>query len=162
MLSRTNFCFSWPCTHLGCSPKYIDKLDVSVPDSIGRVDFFVHVMVQNLIWLVGFTRVSLLSEKLGCSPYRYQSESVIEIGLDGAALMVNWLIGLRDWVDARLPIMRAWNTHMGSYYAPKKFNFVVFLRCLIIIALVNQLLTGIWLTMNYVPSERKLFPQLNT
>ena len=30
--------------------------------------------------------------------------------------MTNWLVNLRDWVDARLPIMRAWNTHMGAYY----------------------------------------------
>ena len=30
--------------------------------------------------------------------------------------MINMLVGLRDWVDDRLPIMRAWNTHMGKYY----------------------------------------------
>ena len=42
--------------------------------------------------------------------------------------MNNMLIGLRDWVDARLPIVRAWDTHMGKYYAPKNFNFLVFLR----------------------------------
>ena len=30
------------------------------------------------------------------------------------------LVSLRDWVDARLPIVRAWNTHMGEYYAPEK------------------------------------------
>ena len=36
------------------------------------------------------------------------------------------LIQLRDWVDARLPIMRAWDTHMGGYYAPKNFNFWYF------------------------------------
>ena len=71
--------------------------------------------------------------------------------------MVNWLIGLRDWVDARLPIMRAWNTHMGSYYAPKNFNFWYFFGVLSLLVLVNQLLTGIWLTMNYVPSESEAF-----
>jgi hypothetical protein len=40
--------------------------------------------------------------------------------------MISTLVGLRDWVDARLPIVRAWNTHMGEYYAPKNFNFGTF------------------------------------
>jgi ubiquinol-cytochrome c reductase cytochrome b subunit len=71
--------------------------------------------------------------------------------------MGNWLIGLRDWVDARLPIMRAWNTHMAAYYAPKNFNFWYFFGVLSLVVLVNQLLTGIWLTMNYVPSSEEAF-----
>ena len=71
--------------------------------------------------------------------------------------MGNWLIGLRDWVDARLPIMRAWNTHMGAYYAPKNFNFWYFFGVLSLLVLVNQLLTGIWLTMSYVPSQAEAF-----
>ncbi len=71
--------------------------------------------------------------------------------------MGNWLIGLRDWVDARLPIMRAWNTHMGQYYAPKNFNFWYFFGVLSLLVLVNQLLTGIWLTMSYVPSQTEAF-----
>lgn len=71
--------------------------------------------------------------------------------------MGNWLIGLRDWVDARLPIMRAWDTHMGGYYAPKNFNFWYFFGVLSLVVLVNQLLTGIWLTMNYVPSQAEGF-----
>ena len=46
--------------------------------------------------------------------------------------MSNVLIGLRDWVDARLPIMKAWNTHMARYYAPKNFNFWYFFRCAVV------------------------------
>lgn len=71
--------------------------------------------------------------------------------------MGNWLIGLRDWVDTRLPIMRAWNTHMGAYYAPKNFNFWYFFGVLSLLVLVNQLLTGIWLTMSYEPSQSGAF-----
>ena len=71
--------------------------------------------------------------------------------------MGSWLIGLRDWVDARLPIVRTWNTHMGQYYAPKNFNFWYFFGVLSLLVLVNQLLTGIWLTMNYVPSDKEAF-----
>ncbi len=71
--------------------------------------------------------------------------------------MINMLIGLRDWVDARLPIMRAWDTHMGKYYAPKNFNFWYFFGVLSLFVLVNQLLTGIWLTMSYVPTAEGAF-----
>lgn len=70
---------------------------------------------------------------------------------------MNKLIQLRDWVDARLPIMRAWDTHMGGYYAPKNFNFWYFFGVLSLLVLVNQLLTGIWLTMMYTPSAESAF-----
>ncbi len=71
--------------------------------------------------------------------------------------MTNMLIGLRDWVDARLPIMRAWDTHMGKYYAPKNFNFWYFFGVLSLVVLVNQLLTGVWLTMSFNPSAEGAF-----
>lgn len=71
--------------------------------------------------------------------------------------MINALVGFRDWVDARLPIVRAWNTHMGEYYAPKNFNFWYFFGVLSLVVLVNQLLTGIWLTMSYTPSAENAF-----
>ncbi len=71
--------------------------------------------------------------------------------------MNNMLLGLRDWVDARLPIMRAWNTHMGKYYAPANFNWWYFFGVLSLLVLVNQLLTGIWLTMSYTPSAENAF-----
>lgn len=71
--------------------------------------------------------------------------------------MLKLLVGLRDWVDARLPIMRAWNTHMGQYYAPKNFNFWYFFGVLSLLVLVNQLLTGVWLTMMFVPSADGAF-----
>ena len=70
---------------------------------------------------------------------------------------MKWLVDLRDWVDARLPIMRAWDTHMGKYYAPKNFNFWYFFGVLSLFVLVNQLLTGVWLTMMYNPSAEGAF-----
>ena len=71
--------------------------------------------------------------------------------------MIRSLTVLRDWVDARLPIKRAWDTHLGAYYAPKNFNFWYFFGALSLLVLVNQLLTGIWLTMSYVPSVEGAF-----
>ncbi len=70
---------------------------------------------------------------------------------------MNALIGLRDWVDDRLPIVRAWNTHMGEYWTPKNFNFWYFFGVLSLLVLVIQLLTGVWLTMLYVPTAEEAF-----
>lgn len=64
---------------------------------------------------------------------------------------------LWSWVDSRLPVQRAWDTHMGKYYAPKNFNFWYFFGVLSILVLVNQLLTGIWLVMSFVPSAEQAF-----
>ncbi|MBB5212184.1 cytochrome b N-terminal domain-containing protein [Microbulbifer hydrolyticus] len=70
---------------------------------------------------------------------------------------MNWLTALGDWVDQRLPIYRAWDTHMGKYYAPKNFNLWYFFGVLSMLVLVNQLLTGIWLVMSYNPTAEGAF-----
>ncbi|WP_066966447.1 ubiquinol-cytochrome c reductase [Microbulbifer sp. Q7] len=70
---------------------------------------------------------------------------------------MNWLTALGDWVDQRLPIYRAWDTHMGKYYAPKNFNLWYFFGVLSMLVLVNQLLTGIWLVMSYTPTAEGAF-----
>ncbi|MCL6415929.1 cytochrome bc complex cytochrome b subunit [Aestuariirhabdus sp. Z084] len=61
------------------------------------------------------------------------------------------------WVDARFPATKMWEEHLSKYYAPKNFNFWYFFGSLAILVLVNQLLTGIWLTMSYVPSAEEAF-----
>lgn len=61
------------------------------------------------------------------------------------------------WVDARLPVTQAWEKHLSKYYAPRNFNFWYFFGSLALLVLVNQLLTGIWLTMSYVPSAEAAF-----
>lgn len=71
--------------------------------------------------------------------------------------MMNVLTGVWHWVDERLPVQRAWDTHMGKYYAPKNFNFWYFFGVLSLLVLVNQLLTGVWLTMNYTPTAAGAF-----
>jgi len=71
--------------------------------------------------------------------------------------VVNVLAGLRDWVDARFPLTKSWNEHLAKYYAPKNFNFWYFFGSLALLVLVIQILTGIWLTMNYKPSAEDAF-----
>ena len=65
--------------------------------------------------------------------------------------------GLLGWIDARFPLTKMWNEHIGEYYAPRNFNFWYYFGSLALFVLVNQLLTGIWLTMNYNPSADGAF-----
>jgi ubiquinol-cytochrome c reductase cytochrome b subunit len=65
--------------------------------------------------------------------------------------------GLMRWVDDRFPATQAWQDHLSKYYAPKNFNFWYFFGSLALLVLVNQILTGIWLTMSYNPSAEGAF-----
>ncbi|MGE3771557.1 MAG: cytochrome bc complex cytochrome b subunit [Gammaproteobacteria bacterium] len=67
------------------------------------------------------------------------------------------LTSLRDWVDDRFPLMSLWNDHMGKYYAPKNFNFWYYFGVFSLVAFVIQILTGIWLVMNYKPDADLAF-----
>ena len=61
------------------------------------------------------------------------------------------------WVDARFPATKLFEDHMSKYYAPKNFNVWYIFGSLAMVVLVNQLLTGIWLTMMYNPSGEGAF-----
>jgi ubiquinol-cytochrome c reductase cytochrome b subunit len=65
--------------------------------------------------------------------------------------------GLLGWFDKRFPILSVWNDHMARYYAPKNLNFWSFFGVLAITVLVLQIVTGIWLAMNYKPSAEDAF-----
>ena len=71
--------------------------------------------------------------------------------------MIKHLLALRDWVDARFPLLQLWNDHLARYYAPKNFNFWYFFGSLALLVLAIQIVTGIWLTMNYKPSAELAF-----
>ncbi|MCY1270666.1 cytochrome b [compost metagenome] len=62
-----------------------------------------------------------------------------------------------EWVDARFPATKMWEDHLSKYYAPKNFNFWYFFGSLALLVLVNQILTGIWLTMSFTPSAEEAF-----
>jgi len=62
-----------------------------------------------------------------------------------------------DWVDARFPATKMWEDHLSKYYAPKNFNFFYFFGSLAVLVLVNQIVTGVWLTMSYTPSAEEAF-----
>ena len=65
-----------------------------------------------------------------------------------------------DWIDDRLPVTEADEKHLSKYYAPKNLNIWYYFGIFSFVVLVNQLLTGIWLTMNYVPTGEGAFASI--
>lgn len=69
-------------------------------------------------------------------------------GLGGKAL---------QWVDDRFPLSKLYSEHLGDYYAPKNFNLWYYFGSLALLILVMQIVTGIFLTMNYKPDAKVAF-----
>lgn len=65
--------------------------------------------------------------------------------------------GLLGWIDRRFPLTALWKNHLSEYYAPKNFNFWYFFGSLALLVLVIQIVTGIFLTMNYKPAADLAF-----
>ncbi|HEU0229961.1 MAG TPA: cytochrome bc complex cytochrome b subunit [Burkholderiaceae bacterium] len=65
--------------------------------------------------------------------------------------------GLLGWVDQRFPLTSTYKKHLSEYYAPKNFNFWYFFGSLALLVLVIQIVTGIFLVMNYKPDAALAF-----
>jgi ubiquinol-cytochrome c reductase cytochrome b subunit len=66
--------------------------------------------------------------------------------------------GVTNWFNDRAPgFMPAYKKHMSEYYAPKNFNLWYYFGSLALLVLVNQIVTGIFLTMNFKPSAAEAF-----
>ncbi|HEX5310595.1 cytochrome bc complex cytochrome b subunit [Aquabacterium sp.] len=61
------------------------------------------------------------------------------------------------WIDNRFPATKMYKEHMSEYYAPKNFNFWYFFGSLAMLVLVIQIVTGIFLVMNYKPDAAVAF-----
>ena len=64
---------------------------------------------------------------------------------------------LLSWLDERFPYSETMKEHITEYYASKNFNVWYVFGVLAMVVLVIQLLTGIFLTMNYKPSSEEAF-----
>ncbi|MEO8461031.1 MAG: cytochrome bc complex cytochrome b subunit [Dokdonella sp.] len=76
--------------------------------------------------------------------------------------MANWFSrtssNLQGWFNDRAPSFGPfYRKHMTEYYAPKNFNIWYTFGVLAIVVLVNQIVTGIFLTMHYKPSAAEAF-----
>ena len=65
--------------------------------------------------------------------------------------------GFMKWIDDRFPWTETMKYHATEYYASKNFNFWYVFGVLAMVVLVIQLVTGIFLTMNYKPSAAEAF-----
>jgi ubiquinol-cytochrome c reductase cytochrome b subunit len=61
------------------------------------------------------------------------------------------------WIDERFPLLETLRYHATEYYASKNFNIWYVFGVLSLVVLVIQLVTGIFLTMNYKPSSDEAF-----
>ncbi|NUS59905.1 MAG: cytochrome b, partial [Lysobacter sp.] len=61
------------------------------------------------------------------------------------------------WVEDRLPVLEFLSAHTTKYWSPKNFNVWYYFGALAGVVLVNQLLTGIFLTMHFKPSAAEAF-----
>ena len=64
---------------------------------------------------------------------------------------------LLNWIDDRFPLSSLWKEHLSEYYAPKNFNFWYYFGSLALLVLVIQIVSGIFLTMNYKPDATQAF-----
>jgi len=65
--------------------------------------------------------------------------------------------GLMGWFRKRFPWDQLMEDHITGYYAAKSFNWWYVFGSLALLVLVNQIVTGIFLTMSYKPSAAEAF-----
>jgi ubiquinol-cytochrome c reductase cytochrome b subunit len=66
------------------------------------------------------------------------------------------LTGIIGWIDYRLPIF-SFISHFGIYKTPKNLNYMWNMGSIAGIALVIQIITGLFLSMHYTPDVDKAF-----
>src|SRR5258708_11495128 len=70
--------------------------------------------------------------------------------------------GVLTWVDQRFPLVSLWKSQLAEYYAPKNFNFWYYFGSLALVVLVIQIVSGIFLTMNYKPDAAQAFASVES
>jgi ubiquinol-cytochrome c reductase cytochrome b subunit len=68
--------------------------------------------------------------------------------------------GFLGWLNKRLPVDAFVRDQLTGYFAPKNFNFWYYFGVLSLVALVLQLVTGIFLTMHYKVGEATAFDSI--
>jgi ubiquinol-cytochrome c reductase cytochrome b subunit len=60
--------------------------------------------------------------------------------------------GFLGWINKRYPLTDFWRKHLSEYYAPRNFNFWYFFGSFSLLVFVSQIVSGIWLVMEYTPT----------
>lgn len=64
------------------------------------------------------------------------------------------------WISDRYPLREFTQRHLTQYYAPKNFNFWYYFGSFSLLVLLNQIITGIWLAMEYTPTATDAFASI--
>lgn len=67
---------------------------------------------------------------------------------------------LAAWINARFPMQEFWRSNLSRYYAPRNLNFWYYFGAFSLFVLVNQIVTGIWLAMEYTPTAGEAFASI--
>lgn len=65
-----------------------------------------------------------------------------------------------QWLQARFPLALSAKSYLSGYQVPKNLNFLYFFGSLAVVLLINQLITGLWLTMFYTPTAEQAFSSI--
>jgi ubiquinol-cytochrome c reductase cytochrome b subunit len=68
--------------------------------------------------------------------------------------------GFMKWIDDRFPFTETMKYHATEYYASKNFNWWYIFGVLAFVVLAIQLITGVFLTMNYKPAAVDAFASI--
>ena len=71
--------------------------------------------------------------------------------------MFNKILG---WFDERLPVTATWERHLSKYPAPINMNIWYLAGVLLVLVMVIQFLSGIWLLMFYDPTAEGAFASI--
>ncbi len=70
--------------------------------------------------------------------------------------------GFLNWLDARFPVRQTFQRYFSQYFVPKNLNFMYCFGILALVALFNQGITGLWLTMFYTPTAAGAFDSIQS
>ena len=59
---------------------------------------------------------------------------------------------ISTWINDRYPLADFWKKHLSEYYAPRNFNFWYYFGSFSLLVFVMQIISGIWLVMEYTPT----------
>lgn len=64
---------------------------------------------------------------------------------------------LLGWLDERFPFLNFWRKQVYDYHVPKNLNFFYYFGFLLLVVMLNQFITGFWLTLFYTPTAEQAF-----
>ncbi len=72
------------------------------------------------------------------------------------------MVKLSDWLDQRIGWRASWGRHLTGYQVANNLNILYVFGFLALLVLINQLLSGIWLSFFYIPTVTDAFNSLQT